>query len=68
MNRREPELIDIAATLKAETDKAYLLDAGTSVAAQWVPRSQVENSDGVRIRETGVFVGPMWLFKDKGFI
>jgi hypothetical protein len=65
---REPELVDIACTLKAETEKAWLLDAGTSAEAQWVPKSQVENSDDVKRYETGVFVMPMWLAKDKGFV
>lgn len=68
MNRREPELIDIAATLKAETNKAYLLDAGTSVAAQWIAKSLCENSDNVRVHETGVFVIQLWAARDKGFV
>ena len=54
------KLIDIAAELKGETDKAFRLFDGSKT--EWVPKSQVEkNSDGT-------FTMPEWLAKDKGFI
>ena len=54
------ELIEIAAKIRAETDKAYLLHDGTKQA--WVPKSQVEKNDD------GTFTMPEWLAKDKEFI
>ena len=55
-----PELIDIAAEIKAETERAYRLYDGSKT--EWVPKSQVEkNGDGT-------FTMPQWLAKDKGFI
>ena len=68
MARREPEVIDICATVKAETDKAWLLDAGTSSEAQWVPKSVCENSDDTKRGGTGVFVIPFYIAKQKGFV
>lgn len=54
------ELIDIAATIVAETEKAWRLDDGTRKA--WVPKSQVEKNDD------GTFTMPEWLAKEKEFI
>lgn len=57
---REPELFDLAAEVKAETEKAWRLFDG--IKTEWVPKSQVEaNGDGT-------FTMPMWLAKDKGFV
>ena len=54
------DLVDIAGEKRAETDKAFQIYDGKTVA--WVPKSQVEdNSDGT-------FSMPEWLAKDKGFI
>lgn len=54
------ELIDIAAELKGETDKAYRIFDGSKT--EWVPKSQVErNSDGT-------FTMPEWLAVEKGFV
>jgi hypothetical protein len=54
------ELIDIAAEVRGETEKAWRLHDGTKT--EWVPKSQVEqNSDGT-------FTMPLWLAKDKGFV
>ena len=54
------ELIDIAAQVRHETDRAFLLYDGKKT--EWVPKSQVEqNGDGT-------FTMPEWLAKDKGFI
>jgi len=58
MSKRE--LIDIAAEIKAETDKAFRLYDGDRT--EWVPKSQVEQNDD------GTFTMPEWLAKDKGFI
>lgn len=54
------ELIDIAAELRAETEKAFRLFDGKTT--QWVPKSQVERNDD------GTFTMPEWLAHDKGFI
>lgn len=55
------DIIDIAADIKHETDKAYLLDGGYDNPV-WVPKSQAQrNADGT-------FSMPEWLAKDKGFI
>lgn len=54
------ELIDIAAEVRGETDRAWRLFDGTKT--EWVPKSQVEQN------EDGTFTMPEWLAKDKGFI
>lgn len=56
----KPELIDIAAEIKAETEKAFRLYDGK--VTEWVPKSQVEKNDN------GTFTMPEWLAQDKGFI
>ncbi len=54
------ELIDIAAQVRHETEKAFLIYDGKTET--WVPKSMVEqNIDGT-------FTMPEWLAKDKGFI
>lgn len=54
------EIVDIAAEIKIETDKAFRLYDGNKT--EWVPKSQVENNGD------GTFTMPMWLAKEKGFI
>lgn len=54
------ELIEIAAEVKGETEKALRLFDGSKT--EWVPKSYVENN------EDGTFTMPEWLAKDKGFI
>lgn len=54
------ELVDIAAEIKGESDKAWRIYDGAKT--EWVPKSQVEkNSDGT-------FTMPEWLAQEKGFI
>ncbi len=53
-------LVDIAAEVKVETDKAYRLYDGART--EWVPKSQVERNDD------GTFTMPEWLAQEKGFI
>lgn len=60
MSVPQKELIDIAASIRAETDKALRLDDGTRV--EWVPKSQVEDNGD------GTFTMPEWLAQEKGFI
>ena len=56
----DPILVDIAAEIRGETEKALRLFDGTRL--EWVPKSQVEmNGDGT-------FAMPEWLAQDKGFI
>jgi len=55
-----PKLVDIAAELRGETDKAYRIFDGYKT--EWVPKSQVENNGD------GTFTMPEWLAQDKGFI
>jgi hypothetical protein len=54
------ELVDIAAQIHGETEKAWRLFDGA--IAEWVPKSQVEDN------RDGTFTMPEWLAKDKGFI
>jgi hypothetical protein len=56
----KPELFDVAAEVKGETDKAWRLFDGAKT--EWVPKSQVENNGD------GTFTMPVWLAKDKGFV
>ncbi len=57
---KKHNIIEIAAELRGETDKAFRLYDGTKT--EWVPKSQVENN------EDGTFSMPEWLAEDKGFI
>lgn len=62
------DIIDIAAVQRAETDKAYGVDAGMvslktgEPVLTWLPKSQVENN------RDGTFAIPEWLAKEKGLI
>ena len=53
-------LFDMAAQVRAETDKAWLLFDGTK--EEWVPKSQVEDN------RDGTFTMPQWLAEKKGFV
>jgi hypothetical protein len=54
------ELIDVAAQVRGETEKALRLYDGTRT--EWVPKQFVEDN------RDGTFAMPEWLAKDKGFI
>ena len=56
----DPKLIDIAAELRGETDKAFRIFDGKRT--EWVPKSQVENNND------GTFTMPIWLAEERGFI
>lgn len=56
----DDRLTDIAAELRHETPKAFLLFDGAR--EEWVPKSMVENN------RDGTFTMPEWLAQDKGFI
>ena len=66
------KLIDIAAELRHETDKAYLIYDGRSEIKKghdkptelltWIPKSQCEMNDD------GTFTMNEWLALEKGFI
>jgi hypothetical protein len=58
--KRNHNIIEIAAELRHETEKAFLLYDGAKQA--WVPKQQVEKNDD------GTFSMPEWLAMDKGFI
>ena len=53
-------LVDIAAQIRGETEKALRLHDGAKT--EWVPKSQVEDNGD------GTFTMPEWLAQDKGFI
>lgn len=53
-------LVDIAAEIQGETDKAWRLSDGDTT--EWVPKSQVEDN------EDGTFSMPEWLAIEKGFV
>lgn len=56
----QSNLIDIAAEVRGETEKAFRLFDGKTT--EWVPKSQVEDNGD------GTYAMPEWLAKDKGFI
>ena len=56
----KPELFDLAAEVRGESDKALRLFDGSRT--EWVPKSQVEDNGD------GTFTMPMWLAKNKGLI
>lgn len=60
-------IVDIAAEVHHETDKAYLLydgrdDRDGEPIKSWLPKSQVENNGD------GTFAIPEWLAQEKGMI
>lgn len=57
---RKSDLVDIAAEMKGETEKAFRLYDGART--EWVPKSQVEDNGD------GTFTMPEWLAKESGFI
>lgn len=57
---KKHDIIEIAADLRRETEKAFLLYDGSKEA--WVSKAQVENNND------GTFSMPEWLAMDKGFI
>lgn len=67
------KLIDIAAELRHEIDKAYLIYDGRSEIKKgdtikselrvWIPKSKVEYNE-----DDGVFTMPLWMAQEKGFI
>jgi hypothetical protein len=54
------ELIDIAAELRHETPRAFLIFDGS--VKIWLPKEMVEHNND------GTFTMPEWLAKDKGLI
>jgi hypothetical protein len=54
------ELVDIAAELRHETEKAFLVFDGAKTV--WLPKSQVEQNDD------GTFTMPEWLAHEKELI
>lgn len=61
MTSGKSDLIDIAAEIKRETEKAYYIDDGANQL--WLPKSQCEWN-----QDDGTFTMPEWLAKDKGLI
>jgi hypothetical protein len=55
------ELIELALTVKHQTEKAFLVTDGVNEV--WLPKSQVEHHE-----EDGIFVIPFWLARDKELI
>lgn len=53
-------LTDIAAELRHETERAFLIFDGDQEV--WLPKSQVERNDD------GTFTLPEWLAKEKGLL
>lgn len=54
------ELYDFAATLKHETDAAFLVTDG--IKDYWLPKSMTENNGD------GTFTLPEWLAVEKGIV
>jgi len=54
------KLIDIAAEIRVETAKAFLLYDGKDET--WIPKSQCQNNGD------GTFTMSEWMARDKGFI
>jgi hypothetical protein len=54
------DIIEIAADIRVETEKAFLLYDGDKEA--WFPKSRVENNND------GTFQMPEWLARKAGFI
>jgi hypothetical protein len=63
MADRDAKLCDIAAELRHETDRAYLIFDGSKQV--WLPKSMVEHSDH---DGADIFTMPEWLAKEKGLL
>ena len=62
---RKSDLIDIACNIPHATDKAVLVDDGTTKA--WLPKSKIEvepSTDG----KSSIVTMPEWLALEKGLI
>ena len=60
------DLVDIACTLRHETERAWFLDVGYAQPV-WIPKSQAEyESDPTG--GCGIITLPEWLAKEKGLI
>jgi len=62
----ESDLIKITADLKHETERAYLIDDGST--REWVAKSLVGDEPELVKGSTFVFEMPEWLAHEKGFI
>jgi hypothetical protein len=60
MTSGRSDVIDIAAEVRGETDRAWRLSDGS--VTEWVPKSQVEDNGD------GTFAMPEWLAEEKGFV
>lgn len=60
MRDSHEKLVDIAAEIKGETEKAFKVFDGKVTV--WIPKSLVEKNDD------GTFTMPEWLAQDKEFI
>lgn len=60
--------VAVSGIVKAETDKAVLINAGT--AQEWVPKSQIQNVSEIDfIKDESVDIEiPAWLAREKGFL
>lgn len=61
MTSGRSDIVEIAADLKHETDKAYLID-GFMGEPVWIAKSMCEKNDD------GTFSMPEWVAKEKGLI
>lgn len=63
------DLIDIAVTVLAETERAWKIDHGSLVTGPcWVPKSLCEFNSSQTDARNGVLTCPEWLAKEKGMI
>lgn len=58
--RKRDDLYDFAATLRHETEKAYLLNDGFKDV--WLPKSHTEDNGD------GTWTVPQWLAGEKGLV
>jgi hypothetical protein len=59
----DSKIVDIAAELRHETDKAFLVFDGAKEV--WLPKSLVEHDD---LAGASIFTMPEWLAKREGLI
>lgn len=60
MGSTRSDVVDIAARVRHETEKAWLLDDGDR--QEWIAKSQAEDNGD------GTFAMPEWLATEKGFV
>lgn len=70
--QKRSEPVQVAVTVLNFTERAVLVTEGVKdsqgeLEEHWLPRSQIDTNDSIKIGATISVEMPYWLFKEKGF-